>query len=399
MTNSFNWILQAASITAVNLGTIPARKGSTAEAIFGIAGVVAVFVGVLSIAVGFKRVMSNSTSPDIAMVMRSGADTEMMSIMLRDQARIIEDAPGILRNRLKADVSTESLVVVELPKRGTGVDANAPLRGVDQSALRVHNNVRIVQGRYLESGRNEVIVGQAAASEFAGLDLGATLHMGTERWKVVGIFTAGGGIEESEIWTDSTALQAAFDRGTTVQSVIARLTSPAAFPEFRDSLMSDPRLNVRVERQTAYYADQSAMVYNLVTGLGIMITCLMAVGATFGALNTMYNAVASRTQEIATLRALGFSSGPVVISIMVESLCLALAGGMVGAAAAYFVFNGFHASTLNWQSYSQVAFTFTVTPILICEGILCAAFIGVIGGLFPAMRAAHLPIVSGLRDN
>jgi putative ABC transport system permease protein len=399
MTNSFNWILQAASITAVNLGTIPARKGSTAEAIFGIAGVVAVFVGVLSIAVGFKRVMSNSTSPDIAMVMRSGADTEMMSIMLRDQARIIEDAPGILRNRLKADVSTESLVVVELPKRGTGVDANAPLRGVDQSALRVHNNVRIVRGRYLESGRNEVIVGQAAASEFAGLDLGATLHMGTERWKVVGIFTAGGGIEESEIWTDSTALQAAFDRGTTVQSVIARLTSPAAFPEFRDSLMSDPRLNVRVERQTAYYADQSAMVYNLVTGLGIMITCLMAVGATFGALNTMYNAVASRTQEIATLRALGFGSGPVVISIMVESLCLALAGGMVGAAAAYFLFNGFHASTLNWQSYSQVAFTFTVTPLLICEGILCAAFIGVIGGLFPAMRAAHLPIVSGLRDN
>ena len=399
MTNSFNWILQAASITAVNLGTIPARKGSTAEAIFGIAGVVAVFVGVLSIAVGFKRVMSNSTSPDIAMVMRSGADTEMMSIMLRDQARIIEDAPGILRNRLKADVSTESLVVVELPKRGTGVDANAPLRGVDQSALRVHNNVRIVRGRYLETGRNEVIVGQAAASEFAGLDLGATLHMGTERWKVVGIFTAGGGIEESEIWTDSTALQAAFDRGTTVQSVIARLTSPAAFPEFRDSLMSDPRLNVRVERQSAYYADQSAMVYNLVTGLGIMITCLMAVGATFGALNTMYNAVASRTQEIATLRALGFSSGPVVISIMVESLCLALAGGMVGAAAAYFLFNGFHASTLNWQSYSQVAFTFTVTPILICEGILCAAFIGVIGGLFPAMRAARLPIVSGLRDN
>jgi len=399
MTNSFNWILQAASITAVNLGTIPARKGSTAEAIFGIAGVVAVFVGVLSIAVGFKRVMSNSTSPDIAMVMRSGADTEMMSIMLRDQARIIEDAPGILRNRQTADVSTESLVVVELPKRGTGVDANAPLRGVDESALRVHDNVRIVRGRYLESGRNEVIVGQAAASEFAGLDLGATLHMGTERWKVVGIFTAGGGIEESEIWTDSTALQAAFDRGTTVQSVIARLTSPAAFPEFRDSLMSDPRLNVRVERQTAYYADQSAMVYNLVTGLGILITCLMAVGATFGALNTMYNAVASRTQEIATLRALGFGSGPVVISIMVESLCLALAGGMVGAAAAYFLFNGFHASTLNWQSYSQVAFTFTVTPILICEGILCAAFVGVIGGLFPAMRAAHLPIVSGLRDN
>ncbi len=389
MTNSFNWILQAASITTVNLGTIPARKGSVAEAIFGIAGVVAVFVGVLSIAVGFRRVMTNSTSPDIAMVLRSGADTEMMSVLLRDQARVIEDAPGILRNRQTAAVSMESLVVMELPKRGTGIDANVPLRGVDQSAMMVHQKVRIVQGRNFEGGRNEVIVGQGAASEFAGLDLGATLQMGKERWKIVGIFTA----------TDSSALQAAFDRGTTVQSVLARLTTPAAFGNFRESLMRDPRVNVRIVRQSDYYADQSAMVYNLVTGLGILITGLMAVGAIFGALNTMYNAVASRTQEIATLRALGFSNGPVVISIMVESLCLALAGGMVGAGIACFLFNGFHASTLNWQSYSQVAFTFAVTPSLIFQGILCAASIGFIGGLFPAMRAAHLPIVTGLRDN
>jgi putative ABC transport system permease protein len=399
MTNSFNWILQAASITAVNLGTIPARKGSVAEAVFGIAGVVAVFIGVLSIAVGFRRVMTNSTSPDVAMVLRSGADTENMSVMLRDQARVIEDAPGILRDRQREAVSMESLVVMELPKRGSGIDANVPLRGVDQNAMMVHKKVRIVRGRNFESGRNEMIVGQAAAGEFVGLDLGATLKVGKDRWKIVGIFSAGGGIEESEIWTDSTALQFAFDRGTTLQAVIARLTTPAAFREFKDSLMNDPRVNVRIVRQSDYYADQSAMVYNLVTGLGILITSLMAVGAIFGALNTMYNAVASRTQEIATLRALGFSNGPVVISIMVESLCLALAGGLVGAAIAYFLFNGFHASTLNWQSYSQVAFTFSVTPVLICQGILCAAVIGFIGGFFPAMRAAHLPIVSGLRDN
>jgi putative ABC transport system permease protein len=396
---NFNWILQAASITAVNLGTLPARKGSTAEAIFGIAGVVAVFVGVLSIAVGFRRVMTSSTSPDIAMVMRSGADTEMMSILPRDEARVIEDAPGILRNGQTAAVSMESLVVIQLPKRGTTIDANVPLRGVDQSAMRVHDKVRIVRGRNFESGRNEVIVGQGAASQFAGLDLGATLPIGRDRWKIVGIFTAGGGIEESEIWTDSTALQFAFDRGTTVQSVIARLTTPSAFREFKESLMNDPRLNVRIVRQSDYYADQSAMVYNLVTGLGILITSLMAVGAIFGALNTMYNAVASRTQEIATLRALGFGNGPVVISILVESLFLALAGGVVGAGVAYFLFNGFHASTLNWQSYSQVSFTFAVTPSLIFQGILCAALIGFIGGLFPAMRAAHLPIVTGLRDN
>src|SRR5258708_22542461 len=273
------------------------------------------------------------------------------------------------------------------------------LRGVDQSVMMVHQKVRIVEGRKFEGGRNEVIVGQGAASEFAGLDLGATLQMGQERWKIVGIFTAAGGIEESEIWADSSALQAAFDRGTTVQSVLARLTTPAAFGNFRESLMRDPRVNVRIVRQSDYYADQSAMVYNLVTGLGILITGLMAVGAIFGALNTMYNAVASRTQEIATLRALGFSNGPVVISIMVESLCLALAGGIVGAAIAYFLFNGFHASTLNWESYSEVAFTFTVTPALIFQGILCAASISFIGGFFPVMRAPHLPIVSGLRDN
>src|ERR1700747_2455631 len=256
MTNSFNWILQAASITAVNLGTIPARKGSVAEAVFGIAGGVAVVVGVLAIAVGFRRVMTNSTSPDVAMVLRSGADTEMMSIMLRDQARIVEDAPGILRDRQSAAVSMESLVVMELTKRGTGIDANVPLRGVDQNAMMVHEKVRIVRGRNFESGRNEMIVGQAAATEFAGLDLGATLRIGGDSWKIVGIFSAAGGIEESEIWTDSTALQFAFDRGTTVQSVIARLTTPAAFREFKDSLMNDPRVNVRIVRQSDYYADQ-----------------------------------------------------------------------------------------------------------------------------------------------
>jgi putative ABC transport system permease protein len=399
MGNSLNWFLQTASITAVNFGTLPARKGSIAEAIFGIAGVVAVFVGVLSIAVGFRRVMTNSTSADIAMVMHSGADTEMMSILPRDEARVIEDAPGILRNTQTAAVSMESLVVIELPKRVTGIESNVPLRGVDQGAMRVHDKVRIVRGRNFESGRNEVIVGQGAASQFAGLDLGGTLQMGKDRWKIVGIFTADGGIEESEIWTDSTALQFSFDRGTTVQSVVARLTAPRAYGEFRESLINDPRLNVRIVRESDYYADQSAMVYNLVTGLGILITCLMAVGAIFGALNTMYNAVASRTKEIATLRALGFGNGPVVISIMIESLCLALAGGIVGAGVAYFLFNGAHAATLNWQSYSQVAFTFAVTPLLIFQGILCAAFIGFIGGLFPAMRAAHLPIVTGLRDN
>jgi putative ABC transport system permease protein len=399
MTACFKWLLQVASVTAFNLGTIPARKGSSAESVFGIAGVVAVFVGVLSIAVGFRRVMTNSISVDIAMVMRSGADTEMMSILSRNQARIIGDAPGILRTTQGPAVSLESLVVIELPKRNTGTDANVPLRGIERGAFDIHNRVRIVQGRNFESGRNEVIVGQGAAGEFAGVDLGATLQMGRDRWKIVGIFSADGGIEESEIWTDAAALQFSFERGTKCQSVIARLSTPDAFREFSESLMNDPRLNVRVVRQSDYYADQSTTVCDLVTGLGILITCLMAVGAAFGALNTMYNAVASRTKEIATLRALGFGNGPIVISIMVESFCLALVGGILGAGVAYFLFNGFRAATLNWQSYSQVAFTFAVTPMLLLRGIACAALIGFIGGVFPAIRAARLPILYALREN
>jgi putative ABC transport system permease protein len=293
----------------------------------------------------------------------------------------------------------ESLVVINLPKRATGTDANVPLRGVEPGGVRVHDKVKVVRGRNFEGGRNEVIVGQGAASEFAGLDLGATLQIGRDRWKIVGIFSADGGIEESEIWTDEAALQFSFERGTTCQSVVAHLSSPGAFHEFSEALMKDPRLNVRVVRQSDYYVDQSTMVCNLVTGLGILITCLMAVGAVFGGLNTMYNAVASRTKEIATLRALGFGNGPIVVSIMVESLCLALAGGIVGAGVAYFLFNGFRAATLNWQSYSQVAFTFAVTPLLLFEGILCAALIGFIGGLFPAIRAARLPIIQALREN
>ena len=399
MATSFNWLLQAASVTAYNIGTIPGRKGSSAESIFGIAGVVAVFVGVLSIAVGFRKAMTNSTSPDVAMVMRSGADTEMMSILFRDQARIIGDAPGILRSEKGPAVSMESLVVINLPKRATGTDANVPLRGIERSDLSVHDRVRVVRGRNFEGGRNEVIVGQGAASQFAGLDLGGTLQMGRDRWKIVGIFSADGGIEESEIWTDAVALQFSFERSTTCQSVLVRLSNPGVFRQFSESLMNDPRLNVRVVRQSDYYADQSTMVCNLVTGLGIMITCLMAVGAVFGGLNTMYNAVAARTKEIATLRALGFGNGPIVVSIMVESLCLALVGGILGAVVAYFLFNGFRASTLNWQSYSQVAFTFAVTPLLLFEGILSAALIGFIGGLFPAIRATCLPITQALRDS
>jgi putative ABC transport system permease protein len=398
MTGLPNWFSQVASVTKLSVLTIFERKGSSAAALFGIAGVVAVFVAVLSIAQGFRHVMKVSGDPSTALVLRSGADTEMMSIVMGDETRIIADAPGLARSDRGSLTSPELFVIINLPKRSTGTDANVPLRGVGRGAFEVHDSLKITQGRRFAPGRSEVIAGVGAAAEFAGLDLGAKLKVGRNEWTVVGVFSAGGGLAESEIWTDATVLQDGYQRGNSFQTVQARLKSPQAFQEFKDALTSDPRLNVKVVRQTDYYIEQSSAVYRLITGLGTLVAALMAVGAVFGALNTMYTAVSARTREIATLRALGFGSGPVVISVMVESLCLAVLGGGLGGVVAYFVFDGYRAATMNWQSFSQVTFAFTVTPSLLVQGAVYATVIGLIGGLFPAIRAARLPIATALRE-
>jgi len=249
-----------------------------------------------------------------------------------------------------------------------------------------------------EWGQNEVIVGVGAAREFAGLDLGSKLRVGRREWPIVGIFSAGGGSAESEIWTDATVLQGAYNRGDTFQSVYVKLLSPGAFLEFKDSLTTDPRLTVKVLRQSEYYAEQSTAVNRLINTLGYLIAALMAIGAVFGALNTMYSSVSARTREIATLRALGFGSGAVVVSVMIESLVLAVVGGALGAILAYITFNGLHTSTMNWNSFSQVTFAFAVTRELLVQGIVWAVLIGLIGGLFPAIRGARLPIAAALRE-
>ena len=394
----FNWFAQIASITKFGLMSIPQRRGSVAATVIGIAGVVAVFVGVLSIAAGFKRVMASSGAPDAAVVLRSGADSEMVSGFGREETRLIADAPGIARNARGPLASAELFVIIDLPKRSTGTAANVPLRGVEGAAVEVREQLKITSGRMFEPGKNEVIVGFGAAREFAGLDPGATIKVGREAWPIVGIFSAGGGLAESEIWTDATVLQAAYSRGDSFQSVYARLNSPGAFQQFKDALTSNPRLSVKVQRQSEYYAEQSTMLTTLITTLGVLIAGLMAIGAVFGALNTMYSAVSTRTREIATLRALGFGRAAVVIALMIESLVLALAGGAVGASLAYAAFNNFRAATMNWQSFSQVTFAFDVTPQLLVQGIIWATLIGLIGGLLPAIRAARLPIAAALRE-
>jgi len=398
MSGPINWLSQIGSVTKFGLISIPQRRGSVLAALMGIAGVVGVLVGVLSMALGFKQAMTASGSPDSAIVLRSGANSEMVSGLARTETRLVADAPGLARGVEGPLVSSELFVIINLPKRSTGTDANVPLRGVERAAFQVRDKLKIVEGRAFDSGKNEVVVGVGAAQELAGLDVGRKLRVGRNDWNVVGIFSAGGGTAESEIWTDASVLQQAYHRGDSFQSVYAKLASPQAFEQFKDALTTDPRLNVQVLRQTDYYAEQSSLLTTLITTLGVLIASLMAIGAIFGALNTMYNSVSARTREIATLRALGFGSGAVVVSVMLESLAVALAGGIIGASAAYVACNGFHTSTVNWQSFSQVTFAFHVTLLLLAQGIVLAAIIGLIGGFFPAIRAARLPIAAALRE-
>lgn len=393
-----NWLSQIVSVSLFSLRTIPARKGAALTTAIGIAGVVAVFVGVLSIAEGFRAAMTVSGSQDVAIVLRAGADSEMTSGLTREETRLIADAPGIARNEGAPFTSAELFVMVNLPKRSTGTDANVPMRGVGKEAMAVRSDFQILEGRNIELGKNEVIAGVGAARSFAGLDVGKKVKIGMIDWDVVGIFSGGGGSAESEIWTDSAVLQPAYNRQDGFQSVYAKLISPQDIDQFKSALESNPQLKVKAMLQSEWLSEQSTMLTGFVQSIGYFITGLMALGALFGALNTMYSAVAARTREIATLRALGFGASPIVLSVMFESLVLSLAGGIAGAAAAYFALDGYQASTINWQSFSQIAFAFTVTPALLASAIAWAAAIGVLGGLFPAIRAARLPIATALRE-
>ncbi len=356
-------------------------------------------VGVLAIAEGFRRAMTVSGSPEVAIVLRSGADSEMTSGLDREAIRTISDAPGVARGAGGPLSSAELFVIINLPKRSTGTDANVPLRGVEQSGFDVRGNIVMIEGRRFETGKNEVIVGAGAARAFAGLDVGKQIKVGQNVWDVVGIFTAGGGIAESEIWTDTAVLQPAYNRLNNFQAVYARLSSAAAFQEFKDALTTNPQLSVKVQRQTEFYEEQSTAVTRFITTIGVFIASLMALGALFGALNTMYSAVAGRTREISTLRALGFGATPVVFSVLTESVLLSIIGGLIGAGAAWLLFDGYRASTINWQTFSQVTFAFRVSPVLLGQAILFATAIGILGGLFPAIRAARLPIAAGLRES
>ncbi|HEU4889353.1 MAG TPA: ABC transporter permease [Thermoanaerobaculia bacterium] len=391
-------LTQTVALIGFNLRTLPARWGSAAAAVLGIAGVVAVFVGMLSIGEGFRRTMMVAGSPDTVFVLRTGADSEMASILSRDEARIIAEAPGVARANGKPLVSPELFVIVNLPKRSTGTDANVPMRGVEQAAFAVRREVKIVEGRSFVPGRNEVIVGRSAQLQFSGLDVGSKLEFGQNHWTVVGIFESDGSISESEIWADAAVLAPAYRRGSSYQNAVVKLASPGSLQAFKDALTSDPRVSLKIVRETEYYAEQSQTLVRIVNFLAGIITTLMGLAAIFGALNTMYTAVAARAREIATLEAIGYSGLPILLSVLVESMVLSMIGGAIGAIGAWIVFDGFRTATLNWQTFSQVAFAFDVNAPLLLRGIVSAMVIGLVGGLFPAIRAARLPVALALRD-
>ena len=390
---------QIIAVTGVNIRSIRARLGSSSVAVVGIAGVVLVFVAVLSIAEGVAATMKASGDPNTVLVLRSGSDTEMTSGLGGDSVRVIQDAPGVARDSSGTPLtSPELFVVVDHPLKRSGSPANVPLRGITPEAFKVHDRVKIVQGRNLEFGKNEIIAGRAASHQFVGLEPGTTLKWGESTWTLVGIFEDGGSASESELWCDVKVLQPAYRRGNSYQSVYAKLAEPSAFEALKDSLTTNPQLQVTAMRSPDYYGTQTATLQMIVRTIGGIIAILMGVGAVFGAVITMYTAVASRTREIATLRALGFGSVPVVVSVLVEAALLSAVGGLLGGLAAWAAFDGYETATMNFQSFSQIAFAFAVTPALLAQALGYSILMGLLGGFFPAWRAARLPVVTALRE-
>jgi putative ABC transport system permease protein len=394
-----NWLAQIGAVTIMNLRNMRERMGSTLVALAGVAGVVTVVVGVLSINEGFRAVLQGAGADDVAIVLRGGATDEMTSGFSQAETRVIADAAEIARDGNRPIVSAELYVIFEVPMKSAGTTANVPLRGVSADAAPgLRQGFEITEGRMFTPGTFEIIVGRGAASEFAGVEVGETVRAGTTAWTVVGHFRDRGSVAESEAWTDAPVLQGAYNRGTSYQSVRARLTSAQALQGFKDTLTSDPRLNVRVFTERQYYEEQSRTMTALVGTVGVVIAVLMGLGAIFAAVNTMYSAVSARAREIATLRALGFGASPVIVSVLVEAALIGAAGGAIGMAIAYFSFNGLQASTLNFTSFSQITFAFTVTPQLAAQALMYALILGLLGGLFPSIRAARQPIVRGLRE-
>ena len=388
---------QTRSVIRIGIATIPQRLGSSAVVVVGIAGVVGVLVALLAMGAGFEQILKQTGADDTVIVLHSGAESEATSTLDNDTVGIISQAPQVLRG---ADgqpvVSGEQLIVASLPTRSTGLEASIALRGVGESAWILSRNLRFIEGRKFRPGLRELIVGKSTRDEFVGLRVGSTVSFDGQSWPIVGVFDSGDA-HNSEIWGDSQVIGSSYRRGGTVNSLMLRLTDASAIDALKAGIESDPRLKVSVQTTREYYSRQSESIAQIVGIVGTTIGAIMALGAVFGALNTTYAAVADRAREIATLRAIGFRTGPVILSVLLETMLLAVLGGAVGAGLTWLIFDGFTASTVGANS-SQVVFAFDVSRELLVSGLKWALAIGLIGGLLPALRAARMPIIAGLRE-
>jgi putative ABC transport system permease protein len=394
-----SWLNQVLAITLMNVRNIPQRLGASLVVVIGIAGVVGVLVSVLAMAEGFRHTLASTGRLDRVILLRQGSDSELSSSVSRDQALLLATLPAIARDPAGRPLASAELnVMVDLPRKGERDPNNVPFRGVQPGAFAVREELRIVEGRPFARGVREAIVGRKAAQQFEGLTVGSRIAFRDSDWSVVGVFTSNGDVHESEIWADAEVAMSAFRRQG-FQSMTATLadSSDAGLAALEATIARDPRLSINTLREPEYYAKQARTLGTLINVLGYTVSVFMAIGATFGALNCMYSAIASRQTEIATLRAIGFGGAPVVVSVMIEALLLALVGGVIGGALAYIYCDGATLSTLNFSTFSQVAFDFRVTRELLAQGLLWALGIGALGGLLPAIRAARLPVTVALR--
>jgi putative ABC transport system permease protein len=388
---------QVLSVIQIGISTLPQRLGPSSVVVIGIAGVVAVLVALLAMAQGFQETLKETGNDQTAIIMRAGSQTELNSVLDHDTAVLVTQAPQVMHASGGEPIASPELVVVaSLPKKATGLDANVETRGIGERAWELRPNVRITVGRKFRQGLRELIAGKDARRQFAGIEPGSTVKLNGQVWTIVGEFDSGDS-HNSELWGDTDIIGSAYRRGSSTSSVTVRLTSADAFDAFKAGLKADRRVQVDVSTTRDYYNSQSTTLSTIIRILGTVVGAIMAVGAVFGALNTMYAAVATRTREIATLRAIGFRGTPVILSVMVETLLLALLGGALGALLAWAVFDNYTASTLG-SNFSQVVFAFKVSPPLLWDGLKWALTIGFVGGLFPALRAARLPVTSGLRE-
>jgi len=403
-----NPFAQIAAVTGMNLRNIPQRWSSSLVAVLGIGGVTLVLIALLSIAAGFQAALEGSGSEDVAIIMRAGSSNELSGGFGSDTVTVVSDAPGIKKASAgknidpslvgKPIMSPELYVLVDGKMKGKDASTNLPLRGVSPMAPLVRKSFELVEGRMFREGTNEVVVGNGVVQSYDGLDVGKTVRWGGANWTVVGRFTDKAGIAESEVWGDTRVVQQAWRRGNSFQSLRVKLENAAALKTLKDALTKDPRVRVDVKSERAFYADQQKLMSTIINYVGWTLAVMMGIAALFAALNTLYNAVANRVREIATLRALGFGGFPVMFSVLVEAMILGAVGGLIGGVLALLFLNGMHSSTMNWASFSQMTFAFTVTPKLMMTGIIYGLILTFIAGILPGIRAARLPITAGLRE-